>query len=149
MTSALFAFLHFITAFGVVFGIFYEWLTFHKNISIKEVKMLQKADLIYGISTVLVLIIGFARVFYFEKGKDFYFQNPFFHIKLGVFILIGLFSIYPSLKFMKWKKQTRYGQAPAISHIEFTRIRLFLRLEVSGIVILILAASLMAKGVGL
>jgi uncharacterized membrane protein len=50
---------------------------------------------------------------------------------------------------MKWKKQTRYGQAPAISHIEFTRIRLFFAPGGSGIVILILAASLMAKGVGL
>lgn len=107
---------------------------------------MRSADVIYGVSNIFVLIFGFLRVFYFEKGTDFYFSNSFFHLKLGIFIIIGLLSIYPSMRINKWKKVIRKGDTPEIGYRKFKRIRFFLRMEGIAIIILILFASFMTKG---
>ena len=114
--NSIISFLHFICAFGVVFTLIYEKINFKQNLSNKEVRRLQAADKYYGISALLVLIIGFLRVLYFEKGSEFYFSNPFFHIKLTLFIIIGLLSIYPNIQFVKWNKLIIQGRKLALDN---------------------------------
>ncbi len=63
LLNSLFAFLHFAAAFTVVFTVIYERVNFKQHLSIGEAKRLQKVDSIYGLSAVMVLIIGFLRVF--------------------------------------------------------------------------------------
>lgn len=104
--NALFAFLHFVAAFGIVSTLVYEWLAFKRNLTHAEAIRIQQCDRWYGIFAGVILVVGFLRVFYFEKGSAFYFSNPFFHIKLGLFVLIGLLSIYPTVKFIGWKKRS-------------------------------------------
>ena len=144
--SALIAFLHFVTGFTVVFTLVYERITFQQHLSIVTAKQIQKADLIYGISAALVLIIGFLRVFYFEKGSAYYFSNPYFHLKLTLFLIVGLLSIYPTIRFLKWKKFIQKGEEVVLEDKEYKRIKLFLNLEVVGLIALLAAASFMAKG---
>ena len=145
--NSIISFLHFICAFGVVFTLIYEKINFKQNLSNKEVRRLQAADKYYGISALLVLIIGFLRVLYFEKGSEFYFSNPFFHIKLTLFIIIGLLSIYPTIQFVKWNKLIIQGRKLALDNKEYIRIKRILSLEVTLIIFLMLSASLMAKGI--
>ncbi len=47
-----------------------------------------------------------------EKGVDYYLHHFAFHILLGLFIAIGLLSIYPTVIFLRWGKDTRAGNAP-------------------------------------
>ena len=145
--NSIISFLHFICAFGVVFTLIYEKINFKQNLSNKEVRRLQAADKYYGISALLVLIIGFLRVLYFEKGSEFYFSNPFFHIKLTLFIIIGLLSIYPTIQFVKWNKLIIQGRKLALDNKEYIRIKRILSLEVTLIIFLMLSASLMARGI--
>jgi len=35
------------------------------------------------------------------KGSAFYFGNPFFNAKMALFVLVGLISIYPTVRFIK------------------------------------------------
>src|SRR5471032_1689109 len=90
ITSALFAFLHFAAVFGIVATLFLEWQTMSPTPSYAEARRIQACDRWYGILAGVVLIVGFLRVFYFEKGHAFYEASPYFHAKLGLFILIGL-----------------------------------------------------------
>ncbi|MFY0628201.1 MAG: DUF2214 family protein [Reichenbachiella sp.] len=147
-TNALFSFFHFIAAFGVVYTVVFELLTFQKNLSLLDAKKIQKVDMIYGLSAGLVLLIGFLRVFYFEKGSDFYFSNFFFLLKIGTFLVVGGLSIYPTITFAKWQKFTNKGEVPIISDSQFKWIKLLLKLELIGLIVIMLAASMMAKGIG-
>jgi putative membrane protein len=144
--SALIAFLHFIAGFTVVFTLVYERISFKQQLSITTARQIQKADLIYGISAALVLIIGFLRVFFFEKGSAYYFSNPYFHLKLTLFLIVGLLSIYPTIRFLKWKKFIESGNVVVLEDKEYKRIKLLLNLEVIGLIAMLAAASFMAKG---
>ena len=147
--SALFAFLHFVAAFGIVAVVFLEWRTMSPAPTLAEAKRLQACDRWYGVFAGLVLVVGFLRLMYFEKGRDFYLGNPAFHAKLGLFLLAGLLSIYPTLRFIRWRAQTRQGTAPAVSQREYGLIMLMLRGEMAALVGVLLCASLMARGIGL
>ncbi len=94
-------------------------------------------------------MVGFLRVMYFEKGREFYLGNPVFQTKLALFLLVGLLSIYPTVRFIKWRAQTRQGTAPTVSKREHDLIMLMLRAEMAVLVGIVLCASLMAHGIGL
>jgi len=146
--SALFAFLHFVAVFGIFATVFLEWQTMSRSPSHAEARRIQRCDLWYGIFAVAVLIVGFLRVFHFEKGREFYLASPFFQAKLALFVLVGLLSIYPTIRFLKWSPQTRKGQAPSVSGLEYRRIMLCLRAELVLLLGVALCASLMSRAVG-
>ena len=106
-------------------------------------------DIIYGVSAGVVLVIGLLRVFYFEKGAAYYAQNWFFWIKMAAFALAALLSIYPTVRFISWNKFFAKGQPPEISDQDAARIKLFLRLELLAIVLILFSAAMMARGVGM
>jgi putative membrane protein len=147
-TSAVFAFLHFLAAFGVFATVFLEWQTMSRAPTYAEARRIQRCDTWYGLFAATVLIAGFLRVYYFEKGSEFYLANPFFYAKLALFLVAGLFSIYPTVRFLKWRVQTRQGQAPVVSEQEYGRIMLAIRAEMVLLVGVALCASLMARGIG-
>lgn len=147
--SPVFAFLHFMAAFTVMFTVVYERLMYKQNLTVNEARRLQTADRWYGVGAIVVLIVGFLRVFYFEKGSEYYFSNPFFHLKLTLFIIIGLLSIYPTIRFMKWNKSIKNGEPIHIEDSVFKITKRILNLEVALLVILLFSASFMAKGLGL
>ncbi len=148
-TNAIFAFLHFVAAFGVAVTLTYELITFQRNLTLQDAKRIQRADSLYGLSAITVLIVGFLRVFYFEKGSAFYFASPMFHLKLTAFVIVGLLSIYPTIRFIKWRAFIKEGNPPEMTDREFKRISWMLKAEVMGLLIVILSASFMAKGIGL
>ena len=149
MSSAIMAFLHHLAAFTLVGVLLYEHTAFHKALTLAEARRLQRMDALYGISAAILLVVGILRVIYFEKGAAFYTQNWFFWTKMIGFALAGLLSIYPTIRFVSWNKSFANNQTPVISDQEATRIKMILRLELLGIVIIILSAALMARGVGM
>jgi len=149
VTSALFAFLHFLAVFGIFGTVFLEWQTMSRAPTHAEARRIQRCDRWFGLFAVMVLVVGFLRVFYFEKGKLFYFSSPFFNAKLMLFVLVGLLSIHPTIRFIKWTAQTKQGLAPVVSALEYKRIMFMLRAELVLLLGTALCASLMARGVGL
>jgi putative membrane protein len=146
--SAIFAFLHFLAVFGIVATVFLEWQTMSRTPTLAEARRIQVADRWFGVFAMALLVVGFLRVYYFEKGPAFYWSNPFFRAKLTLFAGVGLLSIYPTVRFVKWGAQTRQGQAPSVSAVEHRRIVVLLRLELILLLATALCASLMARGVG-
>ena len=144
---AIFAFLHFAMVFGIVATLFLQWQTISRKPTLAEAKRIQRCDRWYGMCAAGVLIIGFLRVFYFEKGQAFYFANPFFHTKLTLFVLIGLLSIYPTIRFLKWRAPVAQGVPPTLDEKEYTLIVMALRAELILLLGMALCASLMARGV--
>lgn len=149
MASAFMAFLHHLFAFTLVACVVFEFIAFRKGLTTEEARRIQRADLFYGISAGLLLIVGLLRVFFFEKGAAFYNQSPFFWVKMNTFLIVGLLSIDPTIRYLRWNKTIKENKVPEISDKEFKRTRLILWLEVIGLAIIMLAAAFMARGIGL
>jgi putative membrane protein len=143
------AFLHHILAFTLTACLAYEFIAYRKNMSIAEIWRIQRVDLAYGISAGLLLIVGLLRVFYFEKGVNFYINNPFFWVKMTAFVVVALLSIDPTIRYIRWNRSLRQNEIPEISEPEYKRTRMLLWLEMIGIAVILLAAPLMARGIGM
>jgi putative membrane protein len=143
------AFLHHLMAFTLTVCLVYEFIAYRTNMGREEILRIQRVDLAYGISAGFLLVIGLLRVFFFEKGVNFYIHSPFFWVKIAAFAIVGLLSINPTLRYIRWNRALSQNQLPVIGEAEYKRTRLVLWLEVAGIAIILLAAPLMARGVGI
>lgn len=147
--SALFSFLHFAAAFGVFGVLLYEHLAMSRTPTLEVARRIQACDRLYGILAGALLVVGFLRVFYFEKGAAFYMKNPFFHVKVGLFVLVGLLSIYPTIRFVRWGKSVKAGMAPVLGEDEYRKIMMLLRAQLALVLAIIACATLMARGIGI
>jgi len=148
MISALFAFFHFLAVFGIFAALFLQWRTMSPAPTLVDAKRIQASDRVYGMLAIVVLGVGFLRVYHFEKGKAFYAANPFFQAKLMLFLGVGLLSIYPTIRFLRWRAQTKQGLAPVLAAREYKTIMTVLRMELLLLLATALCASLMARGLG-
>jgi putative membrane protein len=148
MTVALAAFLHHVAAFGIVAALVAELALLRNTLTAQSARQVQIADLAYGIAAGVVLVVGFFRVFYFEKGSAYYFHSAPFIAKLAIFAAVGLASIYPTIEFLSWGRAVRQGRVPDVPERKMRAIRTILHWELAGLVLMILCAALMARGVG-
>jgi putative membrane protein len=148
LLAAIVAFVHFFAFFTLTAALVLQLGLLSDSISVATARRIRRADKAYGLAAMLVLIFGFLRVIYFEKGTDYYFDNTFFLIKLLLFIGVGLVSIYPTLYFQRWSSDLRQEIAPQIPALTLVRIRKIIHYELIGILGILLCASLMAKGFG-
>jgi putative membrane protein len=147
--TPLFAFLHHVAAFTLVAALAVEFVLLRGELTATRARQLLSADRIYGISAGLILLIGFARVFHFEKGASYYFHSIPFIAKLSLFVIIALLSLYPTVQFLSWRTDLRQGRAPAVPGDKLHRMRSIIHLQLGLIAVLILCAALMARGIGL
>jgi putative membrane protein len=146
--SALFAFLHHTAAFMVFAALAVEWVLIRNELTLASARSIARADIVYGVAAGTVLIVGFLRVHFFEKGSEYYYHSAPFITKLTLFLLIGLVSIYPTIVFLKWGKPLKEGRLPQVPPEQLRKLRVILHLEQVGIVMMLLAAALMARGIG-
>jgi len=149
VTTAVMAFLHHLLAFTLTACLVYEFSAYRRDMGLAEIRRIQRVDLVYGTSAGLLLVIGLLRVFFFEKGVNFYIHNPFFWVKMIAFLIVGLLSVDPTIRYIRWNRALRQNEVPEISETEYKRTRLLLLLEVIGIAVILLAAPMMARGIGM
>ncbi|MBC3919284.1 DUF2214 family protein [Undibacterium sp. CY18W] len=146
--NLLVAFLHHLAAFTLVSSLVAEMVLIRQPLSLSTAKSLRTLDSIYGVSAMLIVVMGILRVIYFEKGAVYYLHNHAFMLKMTAFIIVGLLSVYPTVIFLRWGQALKQNQLPLLSLAQARNIRRVLHLELAGVVIIILGAVLMAKGAG-
>ncbi len=146
---ALFAFLHHVAAFALFAALVVELVLIRGALTMESARKLQVADAIYGISAVLLLLVGLARVFHFEKGATYYLHTWTFLAKLALFVAIGLASIIPTMEFLRWRPAVKAGQVPDVSPAKVKQVRSIIHYELMAAVLIMLLAALMARGIGL
>ena len=142
----LFAFLHHLAAFTLVAVIALEFVLLRGELTVWSARRLQVADMVLGIAATILLLVGLARVFWFEKGAAYYFHNHAFLTKFALFILVALLSIVPTIEFLSWRKAVAAGQVPVVAAAKLKRVRMILHIELAAIVLILFCAALMAKG---
>lgn len=145
---AFFAFLHHLAAFALVAALAVEFVLIKSELSLANARKLLLVDQVFGAASGIVLIVGFLRVFVFEKGAAYYFHSAPFIGKLSLFILVGLLSIYPTIVFLSWRAALRQGLPPTPPPEKVRMVRRIIHWELIGVVLILLCAALMARGVG-
>jgi putative membrane protein len=144
-TEILLRYIHFISIFAIVGTLVSEQLLLKKEMTRSEISKLAKIDAVYGMAVVALLIAGLTLwLGSYGKPAVYYTRNWVFHIKLTLFLAIGLLSIYPTVFFIKQRK----GKPDETINVPAS-VFLMLRLELLLLVIIPFLAGLMSKGIGL
>ncbi len=142
------AWVHFLFAFILVSAIAAELFMLRLPVNAETARRILRADLFYGLASVGIILAGASRVLWGAKGWGFYEAEPFFWAKMGTFLLIGVLSIAPTRAFMRWAKAAKGDVTFIAPEAEVKGIRRWVLIEVHLIALLLLFASLMARGVG-
>ena len=141
--STFLASLHHVAAFTLVACLCIETYTFRQTLAVHEARGLQRIDLWYGVSALVLLIAGVLRVIYGGKGYQFYVGNVLFWVKMALVIVVSLLSIYPTIRYIRWGTIAADGMV--VPDTEFQRIRRLLRLQVIGVLLILVVAPAMAR----
>ncbi len=111
------------------------------------VERLAKLDMIYGIAAAAVLLTGLARTYWGMKGGGYYWSNPLLHTKLTLFVIMGVISIFPTMRFLRWRKALRStGQLPAEAEVRKTRKLVMIQAHIIPLIVVV--AVFFARGWG-
>jgi putative membrane protein len=118
-----------------------EWM------NAKVVERLGRVDMIYGIAAGLVLLTGLARTWWGIKGAGWYWTNGLLHLKLTMFIVVGLISIKPTIVIRRWNKALKAtGALPAEAEVRSTRKLVMIQAHLIALIPLV--AVFLARGFG-
>ncbi len=148
LPAALVAFGHFLAFFALTAALVLQLALLTESMSLDSARRIQRANLVLGIAAVLLLLFGFLRVYY-EKGGEYYFDNVFFWLKLGLYITAAAISVYPSLIYRRWNSELQQEIAPEIDSQTVTLVKKIIHWELVLVLGILICASLMAKGYGI
>lgn len=143
-TEIMLRYLHFISVFAIVGSLTSEHLLLKKELTRREVDRLSRIDAVYGIAAVVLVAVGLT-LWLGSIGKPaiYYTRNWIFLTKLGLFSLIGILSIYPTIFFIKNRKGDPEEKVKIPAAIFW-----MLRIELFLLFIIPLLAGLMSRGIG-
>lgn len=124
-----------------------ELILLKEKLSFFELKKLSKVDGLYGFAAIIVVATGLLNWLELGKGSQYYSYNIFFLIKFSLFIIVGLLSIYPTVRIMKTKKKYKTEQPDVIYLEGYNSIRKVILVELVIMSLIPLLAELMANGI--
>jgi putative membrane protein len=115
----------------------------------KAIARLARIDMFYGLSAGVVVVVGIARVIWGAKGYEYYVANHIFWTKMVLFLIVGLLSIGPTVRYLAWVQQLRADAAFRPEIAQVARLRAYLWTEAAFFLAIPVAAAAMARGYGL
>ncbi|MBK7048867.1 MAG: DUF2214 family protein [bacterium] len=143
MTMVLFNFGHYLGLAAFAAALAVELVLFSRRVGGRTARLLAMADLVYGLAAALIIATGLLKVFAGDKPAVYYGHNMFFHIKLTLFVLIFLASIYPTTHFIRNRRaaDSDVVEYPAL-------VGTLLKVELAATALVPLLAVMMARGFG-
>jgi|TARA_B110000495_G_C22556863_1_gene336351 putative membrane protein len=135
--------LHFAAIFTFAGALVIENMAIKPQITGEDARNLVKVDAVYGISALFVLTSGLTLWLWVGKPSEFYSSNPIFHAKLGLFTLMALCAIAPTIFFNKHSKSEEEVIEVALL------LRVLLKFQLVLLVLIPVLALLMARGTGI
>lgn len=139
------AWIHYVSIMLMIASLLGEHLLLKPDLAMTEAKAIQRLDIAYGASATAVLVTGILRMF-LEKGAAYYNQHIGFHILVGIFVIVALLSIYPTLVFLRWRADTSAGRGQRLAAAQFKKIQMIVRVEMTLLLLAPFFATWMAHG---
>lgn len=96
-----------------------------------------------------MIIAGVARVIWGAKGYEYYIANHVFWTKMALFLIVGLLSVPPTLRYLQWRRQARADPQFRPPAAAILRVRAYLWAEAAFFLAIPVAAAAMARGYGM
>ena len=147
LTESLLAYAHFVAILTLVVFLTSETALCRPEwMNADVVRRLTRLDMLYMFAAIAVLLTGLARTAWGMKGVGWYWHQPLLHLKLTLFVVVGLLSIKPTLHFRQWRKQLEAtGVLPSADDVR--GVRRWLMIQAHLVVLIPLAATMLARGV--
>ncbi|MCT7376211.1 DUF2214 family protein [Chelativorans salis] len=145
LTDLLLAILHHLLVFqlaGVLAG---EFVLMRNGLSGRNLKVLAHIDRMYGLLALAIIAIGVGRVIFGLKGWEYYVTNGAFWAKMAAFAGVGILSIRPTMRILKWSRANAGGDH-TVPDVEIVAMRRFLKAEVAVFALIPIFAAMMARG---
>lgn len=136
----LLAALHHLAVFSLVAVLVAEFLLVRPGLEAATVRRLGILDAHYGLFALVVLAVGFLRLYFGPKGADFYWSNPYFHAKLTAFIIVGLLSVAPTIRISAWRRAVAKDPTALPDAVAIAGVRRFLIAQLAVLPIIPVAA---------
>ena len=136
---------HHLLLFGLVAMLSLQTVLLSRPLDAGALRSLVGIDRGYGTTAGLLLLAGVARVIWGAKGADYYLHNPWFHAKLGAFVLAALLSIWPTLSYLGWRRQATRDAAWTLDPARLARVRTIVRIELVLVALIFVLAAGMAR----
>lgn len=149
MTDFLLASLHHLLVYAIVAMLVAESVLLRGTVDRGTLQRLAGIDLGYGLCAMLLIVAGVLRIVFGIKAYDFYLHNPWFHAKIGAFLLVGLLSILPTVRFLRWRKALAANPAYLPDSTEVGKMRGIVRFELILLAAVFVFAAAMARHGGL
>ena len=108
-------------------------------------KRLQRVDIIYMVCGAMVATSGITRIILGFKGTDWYIAQPMLHVKVLLFLVVGVMSARVSMALQAWYQTwEEKGTLPAEADIR--RIRKWIMIEAHIIMVIPLFAVFLSRG---
>ena len=135
--------LHFAAIFTFAGALVIENIAIKPQVTGVDAHNLAKVNIVSGVSAIFVLTFGLALWLWVGKPSEFYSSNPIFHAKLGLFTLMVLCAIAPTIFFNKHSKsEEEVIEVPLL-------LRVLLKFQLVLLVLIPVLALLMARGIGI
>lgn len=149
MVTTFIIYFHYLGIMTLLGTLLTEHLILKRSLTAQQIRSLARTDLIYGISALVVLATGLLRMLVYGKGVDYYLSNPWFHVKLTLFVVLGVLSIWPTVRFLKWKREIVEEKILEIGNKKYGNTMLLIRIELFIAAIIPFLAVMMARGYGM
>ena len=147
-TDLLLAIAHHLLVFSLAGIIGAEFVLVRGDLPAATLKRLAGIDRHYGIIATLIVIVGICRVFFGLKGWEFYAYNWVFWAKMVAFVLVGLLSIVPTMRFISWNRQASGNSSFSVPAAELASVKNYVRAEGFIFLLIPVFAAAMARGYG-
>jgi putative membrane protein len=147
-TDLLLAIAHHILIFALAAVIAAELVLVRPGLKTETLGLLGRIDGAYGMIAMLIILVGIGRVFYGLKGWEYYIYYWAFWAKMAAFLVVGLLSIQPTMRFIGWRKAAAGNPTFAIADVEIRSMRSYLHAEATVFILIPIFAAIMARGVG-
>ena len=139
--------IHHLLVFAIVVMLAIEIVTLKPGADSAAIRKLGRVDAAYGALAGAVVIVGFLRAIYGLKGWDYYATNPLFWAKVGAFLIVGLLSIMPTIRFLQWNARLKADPTFLPATADIKRVRPWLHAEAAVLTLIPIIAAGLARGI--
>ena len=110
-----------------------------------------RSDTIWGLAAALWIATGVWRMAAgIEKLPGYYYTNPVFHAKMGLFLVVLLLELWPMITLMRWRRAFRGGESAErlMTRGAGRKIAVISHIEALVVIAMVFVAVAMARGFG-
>lgn len=143
MSEVLVSYFHYLGFAGLASALTLELVHFRTEVSGAVARRLARIDAFVGASALVILGTGLLRLLVYGKPAAYYMQNGLFHVKMTLFVVAVMLSIYPTIQFIRNRNTPDDGQA-----VYSGAVAILLKIQLVILLTIPFLAVMMARGYG-